>query len=97
MSIVDRMIKGIGFEKTSEDGYHISYERYERAGNFTHVVTILHKANGKHILQSYDKNLFDEKNIGNVGVGLTYKEAKLFLKKMRRFSKRQIKGGCNGA
>lgn len=33
---------------------------------------------------NYDPDLFDSKNIGNTCVGLTYKETKLFLKKMKK-------------
>lgn len=42
------------------------------------------KKNGKHIIQSYDKELLDKKGIGNTCVGLTYYETKLIMKKMRK-------------
>lgn len=45
---------------------------------------LLHKKSGKHIVQSYDKNLIDEKKIGNTCVGLTMYEMKLCLKKMKQ-------------
>ena len=51
---------------------------------YTHTVSILRKSSGSHILQSYDADLFDTKNIGNTSVGLTGYEMKLFLKKMRK-------------
>lgn len=49
-----------------------------------HTVLLAHKKNGKHIIQSYDKNLTDSKGIGNTCVGLTYYETKLFMKKMKQ-------------
>ena len=39
------------------------------------------KKSGKHIIQSYDKDLIDNKKIGNTCAGLTYYEMKLFMKK----------------
>lgn len=77
----DEKIEALGFTKTEENQNVV---RYIRVGKFTHVVDILHKANGNDIIQSFDKDLFDEKCVGNTCVGLTYKEAKLFLKKMKK-------------
>ena len=48
------------------------------------MLAILHKANGRHIVQSYDKDLMDSKMIGNTCVGLSYYEMKLALKKMKQ-------------
>ena len=52
--------------------------------NFTQEVVIGYKESGRHILQSYDPDLGDDKGIGNTCVGLTGYEMKLFLKKMKR-------------
>ena len=81
---VDEKLIDIGFVKTKEDKYGVEYERKNNEYNYTQVVSILHKASGRHILQSYDKDLMDEEKIGNVGVGLTGYEMKLFLKKMKQ-------------
>lgn len=51
---------------------------------YTQCVDLSHKKSGKHIIQSYDKNLMDNKKIGNICVGLTYYEMKLFMKKMKK-------------
>lgn len=80
---VDEKLKEIGFVKIEEDKYGVKYERKNSKYNFTQSVDILHKASGRHILQSYDKDLIDEKKIGNTCVGLTGYEMKLFLKKMK--------------
>lgn len=81
---VDDKLNGIGFVKVNEDKYGVEYERKDDEFNYTQVVSIIHKASGRHILQSYDKDLMDEEKIGNVGIGLTGYEMKLFLKKMKQ-------------
>ena len=81
---VDDKLNDIGFIKVEEDKYGVDYERKNNEFNYTQVVSIIHKASGKHILQSYDKDLMDEEKIGNVGIGLTGYEMKLFLKKMKQ-------------
>lgn len=80
---IDKKFEEIGFIKVSEDKYGVAYERKDTKYNFTQVLDILHKASGRHIVQSYDKDLMDTKNIGNTCVGLTYYEMKLALKKMK--------------
>lgn len=81
---VDEKLKEIGFVKIEEDKYDVRYERKNSKYNFTQSVDILHKSSGKHILQSYDPDLMDEKKVGNTCVGLTGYEMKLFLKKMKQ-------------
>lgn len=81
---IDKKFEEIGFIKISEDKYGVIYERKDEKYNYTQVLAIFHKANGKHIVQSYDKSLMDSKLIGNTCVGLTYYEMKLALKKMRQ-------------
>lgn len=80
---VDERFAEIGFVKVEENKYGVIYERRIDKHDYTQTLNLLHKANGKHIIQSYDGNLMDEKGIGNTGVGLTIYEAKLCIKKMR--------------
>lgn len=86
----DEKFKEIGFIKVQEDKYGVSYER-KRAG-FLQKLDLLHKASGRHILQSYDPNLFDNKTIGNTCVGLSMYEIKLCLKKMKEMGWKIYKG-----
>lgn len=79
----DEKLKEIGFEKIQDDNYGVTYERFNMRYNYTQVLTIVHKKSGNHIIQSYDKNLFDSKGIGNTCVGLTYRETKLIMKKIK--------------
>lgn len=81
---VDEKLAEIGFVKVEEDKYGCSYERKDKKYGYTQKVFIGHKKSGRHILQSYDPELGDDKGIGNTCVGLTGYEMKLFLKKMKR-------------
>lgn len=81
---IDKKFEKIGFVKIEEDKYGVRYERKNEKYNYTQVLAILHKASGRHIVQSYDKELMDAKLIGNTCVGLTYQEMKLILKKMKK-------------
>ena len=80
---IDDKFNKIGFKKVRDDEYAATYERRDEEYDYTQVLDIRHKASGRHIVQSYDKELFDDKLIGNTCVGLTYYEMKLVLKKMR--------------
>lgn len=79
----DKKLEDLGFKKTREDKFGAEYERVFPGYKFTHKVALLHKENGRHLLQSYDPDLLDGKKSGCTNVGLTYNEAKLFLKKMK--------------
>lgn len=81
---VDEKLAEIGFTKVEEDKYGCAYERKDKEYGYTQKIAILRKRSGRHILQSYDPDLRDNKGIGNTCVGLTGYEMKLFLKKMKR-------------
>lgn len=81
---IDEKIEEMGFKKVSEDKYGVVYERYNEKYKYTQCVSILHKASGRHILQSYDTELLDSKGIGNTCVGLSGYEMRLFYKKMKQ-------------
>lgn len=81
---IDDKFAELGFEKIKEDNYGVIYERKNIVYEYTQVLAILHKASGQHIIQSYDKDLMDNKKLGNTCVGLNYYETKLALKKMKK-------------
>lgn len=81
---VDEKLAEIGFKKIEENRHGVEYERHNDNHGYTQCVSILNKSYGKHILQSYDKDLFDSKGIGNTCVGLTGYEMELFYKKMKK-------------
>lgn len=81
---VDDKLADIGFRKIKEDQYGVRYKRKDDEHSFVQTVDIFHKASGRHLLQSYDAELTDQKMIGNTCVGLTGYEMNLFLKKMKK-------------
>lgn len=87
---IDEKLEDLGFKKINDNQYCVVYERDNRLYfdnkqyGYRHVVSLAHKRSGRHIIQSYDPDLFDSNNTGNICVGLTYKELKLFMKKMKK-------------
>lgn len=79
---IDDRFEEIGLIKMNDDEYSVEYERKQPEG-YIQSINIHHKKSGRHIVQSYDKNLFDEKKIGNTCVGLTSYELNLIYKKMK--------------
>lgn len=83
---IDDKFAEIGFVKIEENKYGCEYERKNEEYNYTQTIHITHKKSGRHIVQSYDRDLMDNKNIGNTCVGLTGYEMKLIIKKMKQMS-----------
>lgn len=81
---IDKKFEKIGFVKVDENKYGARYERKDKKYNYIQCLDIMHKKSGRHIVLSYDKDLFDNKNIGNTCVGLTYYELKLIARKMKK-------------
>lgn len=81
---MDEKFAEIGFTKVKEDKYGVIYEKNVDYHSYTQTLALLHKASGRHLIQSYDADLMDEKKIGNTCVGLTMYEAKLCVKKMKQ-------------
>lgn len=88
---IDDKFAELGFVNIEENCYGVIYERTNEQYNFTQVIHLAHKKNGRHIIQSYDKNLFDNKKIGNTCVGLSMYETKLCLKKMKKLGWKPVK------
>jgi len=81
---VDEKFAEIGFIKLEEGDSFVSYARYVKEYGYIQELHLQRKISGKHLIQSYDPELFDKKMIGNTGVGLTMYEVKLCVKKMRQ-------------
>lgn len=81
---IDQRLADLGYTKKEDTEYVVVYSKEEQNPHYTHEVVLSHKRSGRHILQSYDPNLGDPKGIGNTCCGLTYKELKLFVKKMKQ-------------
>lgn len=79
---IDKKLEKLGFLRTRDNGYGVTYERYDSVYGYTQVVDIGMKKSGRHLLQSYSKE--DTTSKGSLVVGLTVYETKLFLKKMKK-------------
>lgn len=88
---IDKKFAEIGFVKVDENKYGATYHRYVAKFDYVQTLDLMHKENGRHIVQSYDNNLKDQKNIGNTCVGLTMYEMKLCIKKMKQMGWKLIK------
>lgn len=55
--IIDKLLKNKGYMLNEENKYGAVYEKYIKEYDFVHVINILHKASGHHIVQSYDKHV----------------------------------------
>lgn len=54
--MIDKLMQQHGYTKTREDKYGVYYEKKEKQG-FAHVVCVLHKESGHHLMQSYDREV----------------------------------------
>ena len=80
---VDEKFEKIGFKKTNDDKYIVDYEREIKEGGYIHQISLCHKASGRHIIQSYEKDSQPSSKFSNM-VGLTPYEAMLCIKKMKQ-------------
>lgn len=54
--MIDKLMQQHGYTKTEENEYGVYYEKKEAQG-FIHVVCVVRKKSGNHIMQSYDKEV----------------------------------------
>lgn len=79
---VDKAFEKLGFVKIENENPHvIQYERKKEQG-YIQCLDLVYKNSGKHIIQSYQKDI--NKDGFNNMVGLTAREAVLAAKKMRQ-------------
>lgn len=51
--MIDKIMKKYGYTKTIENEYGVHYKKREPQ-NYDHIVCVICKASGRHIMQSYD-------------------------------------------
>ena len=90
---IDEKFAEIGFVKVEESEYGALYERYNEKFNYTQTLHLIHKSSGRHIVQSYDGELNDQKGIGSTCVGLSMYEMMLCIKKMKKMGWKVQKEG----
>lgn len=83
---VDERLKDLGFIKLDEDNFGVSYVKDVKKYGFRQRLDIMHKASGKHLIQSYQEGTNSD-GFNNV-VGLSYEETKLAMKKYRQLKKK---------
>lgn len=87
---VDEKLSEIGFVKSGENKqFGATYERVNSEHNYVQCLDLLHKASGRHLIQSYQKDVNLDKF--NNSVGLSIYEAKLAVKKMKQLRYKLIK------
>lgn len=57
MRLIDKLMEKYGYTKTEESKHGVRYEKQEPQG-FNHIVCVIHKESGKHLLQSYDETIY---------------------------------------
>lgn len=85
---VDRKLEERGFRKVEDRDFAAVYEKEDDYG-YVQVLDIRIRNNGRTYIQSYDKELFDTKGIGNTCVALSYEETKLALAKMKQLLRKR--------
>ena len=80
--MTDKKFEKLGFKKVKDDEYAVEYERKKRLYGYTQVIALCHKKSGRHIIQSYQKDV-NRDGFNNM-VGLTSEEAKLCIEKMKQ-------------
>jgi len=87
---IDMKLEKIGFVKLhgedEESKYGVYYRRKVEQFGYYQRLDIYHKANGRHLIISYQEGVNSDKL--NNSVGLTYKEMKLAMKKYRKMKRR---------
>lgn len=87
----DKKLSKLGFAKyetdsDNENKYGVSFGRPDADYGGTHRIDIIYKANGEHIIQSYQEGVNSD-GLNNC-VGLTYKEMKAVMRKYREMKRK---------
>ena len=87
----DRKLAKLGFGKYNTDEekeskYGVSFGKTDVNNGGYHRIDIIHKANGEHLIQSYQEGINSD-GFNNC-VGLTYKEMKAVMRKYREMKRK---------
>ena len=81
MNRIDKKLLKLGFKKTEENKNVVSYQKYDKKFKFTHQVDMF-----ENKIFSYDGSCKNG-DFSNC-VALSYREAKLFMKKYRQMKRK---------
>ena len=78
---IDKRLEELGFKKIEEDKLGACYSRVVPISDdiYIHRLDIIHKASGRHLIQSYEEDV-NKDGFNNV-VGLNYETTRLAMKK----------------
>lgn len=87
----DRKLEKLGFDKyyingNQENEHGVSFARPDVDHGIIHRIDIIYKANGEHLIQSYQDDINSD-GFNNC-VGLTYKEMKAVMRKYREMKRK---------
>ena len=55
--IADKGFQRLGYEKVKDNEHLVSYEIYDIKSHFTKCIDVCHKSSGRHLIQSYQKDV----------------------------------------
>lgn len=84
----DKRLEELGFKKIEEDKFGVCYSRFVSTNDdgYIHRLDIMHKASGRHLIQSYEEGV-NKDGFNNV-VGLNYETTRLAMKKYRQLKRK---------
>ena len=85
-NLVDRKLKKNGWLKKEESEFGALYIRRNEKYNYMQCLSIMHKKNKNHIIQSYQQEVNSD-GFNNC-VGLDYNDMKLALRKYRQLKRK---------
>lgn len=89
MKTIDEKFAEIGFKKTYESELRVVYEKETQFG-YIHCLDIGYKKSGEHIVHSFRKKQKSSDYCADgESVGMTVKEMRLCIKKMRKLGWKQ--------
>ena len=85
---IAKRLEELGFKKIEEDNLGASYSRVVPINDdiYVHRLDIVHKASGRHLIQSYEEDV-NKDGFNNV-VGLNYETTRLAMKKYRQLKRK---------
>lgn len=86
-SYADRNLTKLGFSKIHDDDHTVRYRRRNEEFGYTQILEINFMRDGRHIAHSYVEKEYcfstTSAITGNCGVGMTTKELKCLMRKMK--------------
>jgi hypothetical protein len=93
--MIDKLMKKYGYAKTEETEYGAYYKKNEPQ-NFEHIVCVIRKKSGRHIMQTYDAQVFKvDGDFFNISCGVEIPVLLLMWLKAKYLGAKYKWGKCN--